>query len=192
MKKALTVSVVLAAFAVALMVSGCGGVDEVTVRQIAREEAMKAIDTHLASFAPDKFGFGVSWEKSFSYAQGVKTGNLIFVAGQLAHGQEVDAQGNPTAYYMGDFEEQYRATLENIKAVLANYGATMDDVVFLQNFVVPKTRSGKKAGDYNPAAAKLVSEYFPNALHAMTFAEVAGLYGDDQLVESNAIAVISK
>ena len=93
---------------------------------------------------------------------------------------------------MGDFEQQLRATLDNIKAVLANYGATMDDVVFLQNFVVTRTRSGKKAGNYNPIAAKIISEYFPNGLHAMTFAEVAGLYGDDQLVESNAIAVINK
>ena len=175
-----------------LVISGCSGVDEVTVREIARDEAMKAVDTYTQSFGPEKFGFGVSWEKDFSYAQGVKTGNMIFVAGQLAHSQEVDSEGNPTEYFMGDFEEQYRATLENIKAVLANYGATMDDVVFLQNFVVPKTKTGKTAGDYNPVAAKLVTEYFPNGLHAMTFADIQGLYGPDQLVESNAIAVVNK
>ena len=191
MKKLATVLTLLIALGMTLVLSGCGGVDEVTVRQIAREEATKTVDAHLKSFAPDKFGFGVGWEKDFSYAQGVKTGNLIFVAGQLAHGQTVDDKGMPE-FYMGDFEQQLRATLENVKAVLANYGATMDDVVFLQNFVVTRTRSGKKAGNYNPIAAKLISEFFPNGLHAMTFAEVAGLYGDDQLVESNAIAVISK
>ena len=170
-----------------LIMTGCG-VDEVTVREIARDEAMKAIDMYTKSFVPDKFGFGIPWEKEFSYAQGVKTGNMIFVAGQLAHGQKLNEDGMPD-FYMGDFEEQLRATLENIKAVLANYGATMDDVVFLQNFVVPVTRSGNKAGNYNPVAAKLITEYFPNGLHAMTFAEVAGLYGDAQLVESNAIAI---
>ena len=171
------------------LLAGCG-VDEVTVRELARKEAMQAIDEYKKSFAPEKFGFGVSWEKDFSYAQGVKTGNMIFVAGQLAHGQKLNADGNPD-FYMGDFEEQFRATLENIKAVLANYGATMDDVVFLQNFVDPE--AGKnKAGDYNPVAAKLISEYFPNGLHAMTFAEVVNLYGPAQLVESNAIAVVSK
>jgi len=189
MKRFITVLAVIAVLT-SLLVTGC--VDETTVRQIAREEATNAIEDFTASFTPEKFGFGVSWEKQFSYAQGVKTGNLIFVAGQLAHGQTVDAEGNPTEYFMGDFAEQYRATLENIKAVLANYGATMDDVVFLQNFVVPKTKTGKMAGDYNPAAAALVSEYFPNGLHAMTFVDVAGLYGPDQLVESNAIAVVSK
>jgi 2-iminobutanoate/2-iminopropanoate deaminase len=184
------IAVALAATLV-LIVASCTGVDEVTVREIAREEAVKAIDNYAASFVPETFGFDVAWEKQFSYAQGVKTGNMIFVAGQLAHGQEVDDSGMPE-FMMGDFEEQLRATLENVKAVLASYGSDMDDVVFLQNFVVTKTRSGKTAGDYNPIAAKLISEYFPNGLHGMTFAEVAGLYGDDQLVETNAIAVVSK
>ncbi len=189
MKRMVTV---VAALALAgMFVFGCGGIDELTARQIAREEAVKALDAHMAAFAPEKFGFGINWEKDFSYAQGVKTGNMIFVAGQLAHGQTVDAQGNPE-FFMGDFEQQFRATLENIKAVLANYGATMDDVVFLQNFMVPKTRSGKTIGNYNPIAAKLISEYFPNGLHAMTIAEVQGLFGNDQLVESNAIAVVKK
>ena len=174
---------------VSFIVTSCG-VDEAEVTKIAREEAMNAIDTYARSFQPEEFGFGVAWEKEFSYAQGVKTGNMIFVAGQLAHGQEVDDEGMPE-FLMGDFEEQFRATLENVKAVLANYDATMDDVVFLQNFVDP-VAGNNKAGDYNPIAAKLISEYFPNGIHAMTFAEVSNLYGPEQLVESNAIAVVNR
>jgi len=189
MRNFTAMTVMFVAVAVMVFVTGCG-VDEVAVRGIAREEAMNAVDTYTKSFTPDEFGFGVSWEKDFSYAQGVKTGNLIFIAGQLAHGQEVDENGMPE-FMMGNFEEQFRATLENIKAVLANYGATMDDVVFLQNFVVP-VAGANKAGDYNPIAARLVSEYFPKGLHAMTFCEVVNLYGPEQLVESNAIAVVSK
>jgi len=189
MKRFMVATAVLAVMAVSFLTSGCG-VDEVTVREIAREEAMKAVDQYTKSFAPDKFGFDVAWEKQFSYAQGVKTGNMIFVAGQLAHGQTVDDQGMPE-FLMGDFEQQFRATLENIKAVLANYGATMDDVVFLQNFVDPEAGTNK-AGDYNPIAAKLISEYFPNGLHAMTFCDVVNLYGPLQLIESNAIAVVNK
>ncbi|MDD5032165.1 MAG: RidA family protein [Patescibacteria group bacterium] len=148
-------------------------------------------DNLTRSFAPEKFGFGAVWEKDWSYAQGVKNGNMIFVAGQMAHGQEVDANGMPE-FLMGDFEQQFRAVLENIKAVLANYGATTDDVVFLQNFVCPKTRSGNEAGNYNDTAAKLIREYFPKGFQAMTFVEVSGLYGEAQLVESNAIAVLKK
>ena len=161
-----------------------------TIREIAREEAANAISNYTKSFQPEPFGFGAAWEKEFSYAQGVKSGNMIFVAGQLAHGQQVDENGMPE-FLMGDFEQQLRATLDNIKAVLANYGATMDDVVFLQNFVDTEA-GGNTAGDYWPVAAKVISEYFPNGLHAMTFAEVVDLFGPLQLVESNAIEVISE
>lgn len=185
--KRISATILIAVFAVSFLTAGCG-VDEVKVREIASEEAQKAIELYTQSFEPDKFGFGVAWEKDFSYAQGVKTGNMIFVAGQLAHGQTPDANGE-VEFFMGDFEEQFRATLENVKAVLENYGATMDDVVFLQNFVDPEA-GGNKAGDYNPIAAKLISEYFPNGFHAMTFAEVSNLYGPEQLIESNAIAVV--
>lgn len=192
MKKACVAVMLLAAFGLAIVMTGCTkGVDEITARTIAREEAEKAVAKYTQAFSPEKFGFGVAWEKDWSYAQGVRTGNLLFIAGQLAHGQKVDAKGMPE-FLMGDFEQQFRATLENIKAVLANYGATMNDVVFLQNFVCPKTRSGNKAGSYNDVASKLIREYFPKGLHAMTFVEVVGLYGDAQLVESNAIAVLKK
>jgi len=46
------------------------------------------------------------------------------------------------------------------------------------------------AGDYYPVFARVISEYFPKGLHAMTIAEVVDLFGPLQLVESNAIAVI--
>ena len=115
MRNIITVTALLVALVTAFVISGCSGVDEVTVREIAREESMKAVDKYTKSFAPDKFGFGVPWEKEWSYAQGVKTGNMIFVAGQLAHGQKPKADGS-FDFYMGDFEEQFRATLENIKA----------------------------------------------------------------------------
>ncbi len=186
--RALGIVVSVAAFAV--FAAGCGTMDEAKVRELARDEAQKAIGMQGGA-GLEKFGFGAAWEKQFSYSQGTKAGNLIFVAGQLAHSAEVDSAGMPVKFFMGSFEEQYRATLENIKAVLAHYGATTDDVVFLQNFVAPISGDKtNKAGDYNPIAAKLVSEYFPNAQQAMTFVEVVRLYGPKQLVETNAIAVV--
>lgn len=181
------IGIVLSAVAFVLFAAGCGTMDEAKVRELARDEAQKAI----SGAGPEKFGFGVAWEKEWSYSQGTKIGNMIFVAGQLAHSTEVDSTGMPKQFFMGSFEEQFKATLENIKAVLAHYGATMDDVVFLQNFVAPVAGDKKtKAGDYNPVASKLIREYFPNGLQAMTFVEVVRLYGDQQLVESNAIAVV--
>lgn len=182
----------LSATAFAVFAVGCGTMDEARVRELARDEAQKAIGMQGAA-GPEKFGFGVAWEKEFSYSQGTKIGNMIFVAGQLAHDTAVDEKGMPKTDLMTGkpFEEQFRVTLENIKKVLEHYGATMDDVVFLQNFVAPVSGDKKlKAGDYNPVAAKLICEYFPNGLQAMTFVEVVRLYGGPQLVESNAIAVV--
>lgn len=182
-----TLAMALSTVMIGIIMSGCGKGDEARIRELARDEALKAISMQTA---PEKFGFGVSWEKDFSYSQGTKVGNMIFVAGQLAHGTEVDSTGMPK-FYMGNFKEQYRATLENVKAVLAHFGATMDDVVFLQNFVAPVSGDKtNKAGNYNPEAAELIREYFPNGLHAMTFVEVVALYGPKQLVETNAIAVM--
>ena len=90
-----------------------------------------------------------------------------------------------------NFEEQLRQTLENMKAVLAHYNATMDDVVFLQHFVDTEA-GGNKAGNYEPVLAKLIQEYFPKGLQGMTCVEVSNLYGKEQLIESNAIAVVHR
>ena len=188
--KRLALGMTFAALAAGILVSGCSTTDEAKLREIARDEAQKVIDMQAAE--RNTFNFGVAWEKSFSYSEGIKVGNVIYIAGQLAHGTEVDANGMPTEDLQTgkSFAEQYRTTLENMKKVLASYGATMDDVVFLQNFV-DADAGGLKAGDYNAAAAPLVREYFPNGLQAMTFVEVSNLYGANQLVESNAIAVIT-
>lgn len=56
------------------------------------------------------------------YSQAVKAGNFIFVSGQLPI--------NPSTGEMPeDIKEQARQSLENIKAILAEAGATMDHVV---------------------------------------------------------------
>ncbi len=186
--KRLALGMTLAAMTIGALMSGCGATDEARIREIARDEAQKMVNLQTAN--PEKFGFGVAWEEEFSYSQGTRVGNLVFVAGQLAHGRTVDADGMPE-FFMGDIEQQLRATFDNMKAVLANYGATMDDVVFLQNFVAPVSGNGKnKAGDYFPIASRIIREYFPNGIQAMTFVDVVSLYGPDQLFESNAIAVI--
>ena len=192
MKHSLAVTILLASLGIALVFYGCGN-NDAGIRAIAREEALKVQEEHDKSFAPEKFGFGVAWEKEFSFAQGNKTGNLIFLAGQLSHDTEIDGNGMPKRDLMTgkNFEEQLRQTLENMKAVLAHYNATMDDVVFLQHFVDTEA-GGNKAGDYEPVLAKLIQEYFPKGLQGMTCVEVSNLYGKEQLIESNAIAVVQR
>lgn len=57
------------------------------------------------------------------YSQGVDTGNLLFLSGQLPINPE---EGKIVAE---DIEGQTRASLENVKAILASCGCTMEHVV---------------------------------------------------------------
>ncbi len=67
--------------------------------------------------------FGMPWEKEYGYSQAVKVDNTIYVSGQVGH----DDKGNIVG--RRDMETQMRQAYENIKKVLAQYGATIDNVV---------------------------------------------------------------
>ena len=179
-----------------LFIFGCSfdfsgkGEDDDEMREIARAEALKVLNEYKQSFVPEKFGFGVPWEIDFNYAQGVKVGNLIFVAGQLSHNREKDKTWEYDKVTVGeDFEKQFRQTLENMKVVLEHYGASMNDVVFLQSFFDPEAGS-KSIGNAGPVVRKLINEYFPKGHHAMTNVQIVNLFGQEQFVETNAIAVV--
>ena len=63
------------------------------------------------------------------YSQGIKAGNLIFVAGQVG----VDAQGQPVGD--GGMAAQTRQTIANLAAVLRDAGAALSDVVSATVFI---------------------------------------------------------
>lgn len=56
------------------------------------------------------------------YSQAVQSGNLIFVSGQLPINAE-------TGEMPSDIKAQTRESIKNIKAILAEAGATLDNVV---------------------------------------------------------------
>src|SRR5881409_2004802 len=66
---------------------------------------------------------GMPWEKEYGYAQAVKVGDTIYLSGQVSHDDEGKIVG------LRDMEAQMRQAYANIKKVLAEYGATMDNVV---------------------------------------------------------------
>ena len=66
---------------------------------------------------------GMPWEKEYGYSQAVKVDNTIYVSGQVSH----DDKGNIVG--RGDMEVQMRQAYANIEKVLAQYGATMDNVI---------------------------------------------------------------
>ncbi len=189
MKRIITAVVLLVLITTLFAVSGCG-TSETAVREIVRAEIKKDRKNYAKSFAFHKFGFGGALEKEWSHAQGVKTGNLIFVSGQQPYDTNLDENDMPLTdkETCKSFAEQLRTVLENIEKVLANYDATMDDVVFLQGFVDEK--AGKNTAEFGNAA-NVIQEFFPNGQQTMTFISVDNLYGPEQLIEANAIAVLS-
>jgi enamine deaminase RidA (YjgF/YER057c/UK114 family) len=66
---------------------------------------------------------GMPWEREYGYAQAVKVGDTIYVSGQVSH----DDQGNVLGE--GDMEVQMRAAYANVARVLAQYGATIENLV---------------------------------------------------------------
>jgi 2-iminobutanoate/2-iminopropanoate deaminase len=66
---------------------------------------------------------GMSWEKEYGYAQAVKVRDTIYVSGQVSHDDRGNIMGR------GDMEAQMRQAYANLQKVLAQYGATVENIV---------------------------------------------------------------
>lgn len=79
--------------------------------------------------------FGVAWEGLFGYVQAVQVKDTIYLSGQLSHDSDgglvapapLDEAGKPLNF--DQMEEQIRQTYRNAISLLAQFGATLDDVV---------------------------------------------------------------
>ena len=111
----------------------------------------------------------------FPYSQAAVAAGLIFIAGQVA----LDEANNVVA--PGDAYEQTKYTLGRITKILAEKGATLEDLVQTTVFVTDLAH----LPEYNRAW----SEVFPN--HKPTRATlVAGLLIDGLVVEVTGIAAL--
>ena len=108
------------------------------------------------------------------YSQGVKTGGFVFVSGQipLLPGNGEIAEGG--------IESQTRQCLENLKAVLAAAGCTLDDVVKTTVFI-------KDMGSFAKINSIYAQYFTGKVLPARACVEVAAL-PKDVLIEIEAIA----
>ena len=122
--------------------------------------------------------------KKYKYAQAIKAGNIIFLAGQVAW----DENGNVVG--KGDYDVQLRQIFENIKRTLAAAGAQMSDIVWmlwLHKDIRDSTRSGI-GGRYSP----VWKEYFGDHEPPGTRIQVAALGQPDLLLEVQVIAIVDK
>lgn len=108
------------------------------------------------------------------YSQAVRTGNLVFLAGQLP----IDPKTNQAR--TGPIEEQAAQVLDNLKAVLAADGMSMDNVVSTTVYV-------KNLDDF-PKLNAVYGKYFTDKPPARATVQVDRL-PKDVAVEISAIAV---
>ena len=109
------------------------------------------------------------------YSQGVKVGNLLFTSGQIPL--------NPaTGTFPEGIEAQARQSLTNVKAILAEAGVSMDQVIKTTVFL-------KDMNDFAAMNAVYATFFTEGNYPARSAVEVARL-PKDVLVEIEAIAQI--
>jgi enamine deaminase RidA (YjgF/YER057c/UK114 family) len=132
-----------------------------------------------------KLGYlGVPWEEAYGYAQAVQVGNTVYVSGQLSYDDKgnlvgaapIDAAGKVTD--SGNMELQMRTTYENAIKLLAQFGATLDNVVEEVLYVTDLDAAFAVAGKVRKAAYGT-----PRPACASTISETSRLAFPQQLVE---------
>ncbi len=112
------------------------------------------------------------------YTQAIQTsgGKLLFIAGQTASGKDGNVVGK------GNIKAQTEQVYANIKAVLKEAGASIDNLVMTTTYIVDrKYRQG-----YNEVRMKQYGKNSPTS----TLVIVKGLAHPDYLIEIAGIAVI--
>ena len=118
------------------------------------------------------------WEKEYGYSQAVKVGDTIHISGQVSH----DDKGNILG--VGDMEVQMRAAYANIGKALAQYGATVDNVVDETLFVTDIDAAF-------PARVKMKQEIFSGSpVLASTIVQIQRLAFPQLMVEIRCTARI--
>lgn len=122
------------------------------------------------------------WKPASGYANGIMAeGTPIFLGGQIGwNGQQV--------FESDDLVEQIKQTLENIKAILAEAGATPDHVVRLTWYVIDKKDYTSRLREVGEVYRAVFGRHFPS----MTMIQVADLVEDQAKVEIEATAVLPR
>ena len=108
------------------------------------------------------------------YSLAVRSGNLVFVSGTVGW--------RPDGTISSDIREQCRQMYENVRAVLAAAGSSLDDVVMTTTYLV-------NVSDYR-ALNEVRAQYFKTNPPASAVLVVKELVRPDLLVEVEAVAEI--
>jgi enamine deaminase RidA (YjgF/YER057c/UK114 family) len=117
------------------------------------------------------------WDPRPRFAQVVKVGNQVYIAGQTS----VDEKGNLVG--KGDIEAQARQVFKNLQKCLEAVGARFDRVVKLNIYAL-------NLDAHREAIGKVRNEFLVNKPVAITSVQVSRLVNIDWLLEIEAIAVL--
>lgn len=136
----------------------------------------------LTAFAQKEFINPAILVKPSGYTHVVKSepGKTIYISGQVPVNASGDIVGK------GDLKIQVKQVYENLKLCLAAAGATFDDVVKMNTYVV----------NYKPEHIATIREVRSGYLSstnppASTLAGVQALYHPDVMIEIEAIAIVN-
>lgn len=120
------------------------------------------------------------WKAPRGYANGVAaSGTTVFVAGQIGWNARCEFDSD-------DFVDQVRQALSNVRAVLAEAGATPLHIVRMTWYLTDKGEYLARAKEVGAVFREVIGVYHA----AMTAVEVSALIEDRAKVEIEATAVV--
>lgn len=111
----------------------------------------------------------------FRLAQGYRVGDLLFISGQAAIGDDGAIVG------VGDFDAQARHAFANLERALRAGGSSLRNVIKVTIYLTDMA--------HFPKIVDLRGRYFSPPYPADTIVEVRSLYSKDALIEIEAIAL---
>jgi len=130
------------------------------------------------TISKEEKNLNMPWEKEYGYSQAVKVGDTIYLSGQISHDETGEIVG------VGDVEAQIRQAYTNIKKLLAEYGAGVENIVDEMWFV-----TDIEAGD--AVAGRLRKEiYSASPVVALTVVQIQRLAFPELLIEIKCVAKV--
>lgn len=118
---------------------------------------------------------GFAWDDEYGYAQCVRVGDMLYLAGQMPVDQDGALVGE------GDIAAQTRQAFENLVAVLAAAGSSLGDLIDVTYYL---TDMAEVMG-----MAAVMGEYLPQDPPTATVVGVTALFLPGQLVEIKVTAL---
>jgi len=149
---------------------------------LASAVAMSAYTTFAQQKTNDLVRFSnpatMSQPTAYSHVAEVRGGRLIFLSGQVSQ----DAKGNPVG--KGDMRVQTRQVFANLKAALEAVGADWSNVVKMNTYIT----DAANIPVFREVREEVMASVKPRP--ASTAVVVSKLFGDDWLLEIEAVVVV--